>query len=263
MPIALLNGVRHYYRLEGAPTKPPLMLVHPVGADLSLWDKVVPTLTKHFQVLRYDLRGHGGSDCPSGEYSIAQLAGELLAMADAIGWKQFAVCGVSIGAMTSVMAAAQAPERITNLVVCSAAPAMGQPPGGGWDGRAKDARTQGMAATADGMVGRMFSATHRATGDALIDTLRLVYVQTNVEGYANSLAVLRDTDLKPLLGEVKAKTLVITGKEDPLVPPAAAEALLTGISGATHTILPGGHFPPVEQAEKFSETVWKFLLPTA
>lgn len=261
MPTAVLNGVRHYYRLEGKANAHPLMLVHPVGADHSLWDKVVPLLTENFQILRYDLRGHGGTETPAGDYSINQLADELLAMADNVGWQNFSVCGVSIGAMASVMAAAKSPERFSHLIICSAAPAMGQPPGG-WDGRARDARAQGMAASADGMVSRMFSAKHRESGDPLVQTICSVYLRTNVDGYANSLAVLRDTDLNPELSKVRAKTLVITGQEDPLVSKTAADEFLSGIASAKHITLPGGHFPPIEQPDAFATTVQTFIQPT-
>ncbi len=260
MPIAALRdaNARLYYRLEGHPGHPPLMLVHPVGADLSIWDHVVPALTRQFHVLRYDQRGHGGSDTLPGDYTVDQLASDLLAMADVAGWQRFAVCGISIGAMTAARVAATAPERITHLAVCSAAPVMGQPPGG-WDGRARDARAQGMAASADGMVARMFSAAHRASGDPLIDTLRTVCQRMDANGYAASLAVLRDTDLRPVLGQVQAPTLVMTGQDDPLVHADAAQAFLAGVRQARHVVMDGGHFPPVEQPTAFVAELTRFL----
>ena len=105
MPQILSNGASHYYRLEGNPSRAPLILVHPIGADHSLWDLAVPYLLPHFQVLRYDLRGHGGSMSTPGEYSVDLLANDLLGLADEIGWSKFSVCGISVGGMTAARAA--------------------------------------------------------------------------------------------------------------------------------------------------------------
>jgi pimeloyl-ACP methyl ester carboxylesterase len=119
MPTILVNDARHYFRLGGRPGSPRLVLVHPVGADHSLWDKVVASLTRHFQVLRYDLRGHGGSDVTPGEYSVDLLANDLLTLTTRLGWERFALCGLSLGALTSLQAAALAPGRIESLMVAA------------------------------------------------------------------------------------------------------------------------------------------------
>ena len=74
MPFADSEGCRIYYRLEGAAARPLLVLVHSLGADHGMWDPQMPALLSRFQVLRLDLRGHGASDAPAGDYTIAQLA---------------------------------------------------------------------------------------------------------------------------------------------------------------------------------------------
>lgn len=254
MPQLNLNGARHYYRLEGVTSRVPLLLVHPIGADHSLWDLVVPHLLPYFQVLRYDLRGHGGSETTKGEYTIELLANDLLEIASAVGWDEFSVCGVSVGGMTATMAAAMAPKRVKNLVICSAAPHMHAPPGG-WDARAETARTAGLQSLAGPMVERMFSKTFRETGHSHIETLRTVFLSTPPEGYASTVAVLRDTDLTDALQAVAASTLILTGTADPLVPAAAGAAFKGGIAGAKHEELAAGHFPPVEAPEAFASLV--------
>lgn len=262
MPLLSLRGARHYYRLEGSPTRPFLMLVHPIGADLSLWDKATPHLLEHFRVLRYDLRGHGGSETTPGPYDIELLSDDLLGMASAMGWEQFSVCGVSIGAMTAVKAASKATDRVKSLVVCSATPHMHAPPGG-WDARAASARSTGMGPLAGAMAERMFSAPFRETGDPHVETLRTVFLQMDPEGYASSIAVLRDTDLSDTLASVTASTLLATGKYDPLVPPTATAAFKSGIAHSTHVEFDAGHFPPVEAPRHFAEVVAAHILQEA
>jgi 3-oxoadipate enol-lactonase len=231
------------------------MLVHPIGADNSLWDLLVPYLLPHFQVLRYDLRGHGGSQATPGDYTIDLLANDLLALATAVGWNEFALCGVSVGAMTAAKAAALAPSRVKKLVICSAAPHMHAPPGG-WDARAETARTQGMLPLAGPMVERMFSSAFRETGNSHIETLRTVFLSTDPQGYASMVAVLRDADLVDALPAISASTLVVTGKTDPLVSASASSAFVEGIRDARHVELNAGHFPPVEAPEQFASNLF-------
>ena len=83
MPFVDSHGCRIYYRLEGATAKPLLVLVHSLGADHGMWDAQMPRLLSHFRVLRLDLRGHGASDAPAGDYTIAQLAQDVLAVVEA------------------------------------------------------------------------------------------------------------------------------------------------------------------------------------
>src|SRR5688572_9751403 len=130
MPSATIGGIRHYFRLEGAAGGKPLVLVHAVGTDHALWDQVVPALTPAHQVLRYDLRGHGGTETPPGPWSVDALAQDLLALADLVQWRRFAICGLSLGALTAMAAALAAPGRVSGLALASVAARIAPPPGG-------------------------------------------------------------------------------------------------------------------------------------
>jgi len=85
MPFLTTGGGRCYYRLEGADDRPVVMLSHSLGLDHGLWDGQAADLLPHFQVLRYDLRGHGATDAPAGDYRIDELGRDALAIADALG----------------------------------------------------------------------------------------------------------------------------------------------------------------------------------
>src|ERR1043166_4655211 len=96
MPFTDSQACRIYYRLEGAQQNPLIVLVHALGTDHGMWDPQMPALLRFFQVLRLDLRGHGASDAPRGEYTIRQLAEDVLA---AIPRERFVYCGLSLGGM--------------------------------------------------------------------------------------------------------------------------------------------------------------------
>src|SRR5690242_6725205 len=109
------SGVRLYWRLEGASGQQVLVLLHPLGSDLNLWDRAMPYLTRQLQVLRMDLRGHGASDVQAGDRSLQTLAADALAVMDAAGVSDAAICGLSLGGMIAMALAVAAPARVTAL----------------------------------------------------------------------------------------------------------------------------------------------------
>lgn len=257
MPQLSINGARVYYRLEGDPARPPLVLVHPVGSDLGLWDQVVPGLLRNFQVLRLDLRGHGGSETTSGEYTLEVLAEDLLQLTSELEIQRFAVCGVSIGGMAALKAVSLAPTRATALVMCSTASRL-LPPPGGWELRAKTAVEGGMEPLASPMIERMISGEFRSESHPEIHSIRNVFASMDPIGYASACAVLRDTDLDSTLPSIETATLVVSGKLDILVPPDVGRRIAEKMQNATHVVLPGGHFPPLESPKEFVDLLTRF-----
>lgn len=250
-PIPLL----HSERTEGVGL--PLMLVHPIGASLRFWDALRPHLD--MPLLCCDLRGHGDSAVPSGDYRIDQLADDLQALADAQGLARFNLCGVSLGGMAALALAGRAGERVHRVVVSSTAPRVAPPPTG-WDGRREAALRDGMAPLAGPMVERMFSAAYRETGDPLMGTLRTVFESMSPVGYAGAVAVLRDADLEARLARVAAPTLVIAGQQDPLCPPPKQQSLADALPQGRMVSLDCGHFPPVEQPAEFARLLRAHLV---
>ena len=125
MPFATIDNTRIFYRLEGNAGRPVLVLSHSIGCDLSLWAQQMPDLLQHFQVLRYDTRGHGASDAPPGDYSIETLGRDVLGLADALRIAKFAFCGLSLGGMIGQWLGVNAGERLTGLVLANTSPHIG------------------------------------------------------------------------------------------------------------------------------------------
>jgi 3-oxoadipate enol-lactonase len=261
MALLEVHGVRHAFRLEGHAGGPVLVLTHALGTDHSLWDGVVPELPQ-FQVLRYDLRGHGASELPQGDCTLRQLADDLLALTAALGLRRFAVAGVSLGAMVAMQAAALAPERVQRLILCSTAARLPGPPGG-WDGRARQAIAQGMDALAPAMMQRMFAPQWLARGEPIAGTLEQVFRHTDPAGYAAACGVLREADLAAVLPQVQAPALVVRGMQDLLITREAASQLAAALPHARGTELDCGHYPMVELPERLAELSAGFLLAEA
>jgi pimeloyl-ACP methyl ester carboxylesterase len=106
---------------------PPLLLVHGWPQTWYAWRLVMPTLAREFQVIAVDQRGIGLTDIPADGYDTATLAGDLVALMDALGHRRFAVYGTDTGMPIAYALAADHPDRLERLVV-SEAPLPGSSP---------------------------------------------------------------------------------------------------------------------------------------
>jgi 3-oxoadipate enol-lactonase/4-carboxymuconolactone decarboxylase len=259
VPFADAEGCRIYYRLEGAAGRPVLVLVHSLGADHGMWDPQMAALLSRFQVLRLDLRGHGASDAPAGDYTIAQLAHDVLAAVDAAGRDRFAYCGLSLGGMIGQWLGANAGGRIERLVLANTSPRMADP--SLFETRRMTVMEKGMGAIADAVMQRFFSARTLA-GNPVAESVRTVLLATNPVGYAGCCAAVRDMDHRTLLARIQAPTLVIGSEQDLSTPWAGhGDVLAGGIPGARAVQLPTTHLSNVERPATFTAALLDFLLP--
>lgn len=258
MPFQLRDGARLYYRLEGHPGNPLLVLGNSLGTDLFMWDRQIEALTGRFQVLRFDVRGHGASDTIAGDASMEALGLDVLGLLDLLRVDRFAWCGLSLGAMIGQWLAVHAPQRLTHLVLSNASPFL--PSHQSWSERMSLARRSGMAALLDMVMPRFFSPAYRDRDEPFYHTIRGTFAATDAEGYAACCAAVRDSDFRPHLGSIATPTLVISGTLDTATPPSGhGELLVQGIPGARSVLLPAGHLANVEQPAPFSVAVLDFL----
>ena len=111
------NGIRIHYTLEGPAGAPVVMMSHSLAANLSMWDPQLGVLTARYRVLRYDTRGHGGTDAPEGPYSLGQLAEDARALVQTLGIQRTSFIGLSMGSMIGQVLALTYPEMIQCLIL--------------------------------------------------------------------------------------------------------------------------------------------------
>jgi 3-oxoadipate enol-lactonase len=246
--------VRLQHRFDGPAGAPVLVLSNSLGTDLELWSANLTAWSSSFRVLRYDHRGHGGSDAPPGPYTIESLASDLLALLDGAGVERASFCGLSLGGAVGMWLAANAPERIDRLVLACTAARFGDP--AAWHERADVVRRQGIDAIADAHLGRWFTRAFAEREPAVVAEFRERLVATPREGYAGCCEALAGWDFRERLGEVQAPTLVIAGADDPATPPERAALLADPIPNAKLVVLPdAAHLANVGQPAAFSQTV--------
>jgi 3-oxoadipate enol-lactonase/4-carboxymuconolactone decarboxylase len=262
MPFTSRDNVRLYYRREGSADKPPLILAHCLGLDHGMWDAQVADLLPHFQVVRYDSRGHGASDAPAGDYTLDDLGRDALAVADAAGLETFAWCGLSLGGMVGQWLGVHAPERVTRLVLANTTAKLTEPQG--METRRTTVLRDGMAPVVDLALSRCFSPEAIAARLPRIEWARHTILTTPAAGYAGCCAVLRDLDTTGSLGSIAIPTLVIAGDRDVSMPwEAHAAPLASAIPGATLVRLPSAHVSNMERPRSFTAALFRFLQPSA
>ena len=259
MPFAASAGARIFWRLDGAEANPPLVLLNSIGTDLTLWDMAVPHLLPAFRLLRIDMRGHGASDAPAGDYTLQMLAGDVAAVMDAAGLAKAAVAGVSLGGMAAMQLALDRPERVTALALVCTSPAMDR---GAWEDRIARVTREGMAGIADLAMSRFLSPAFAAHRPFIAESLRRGLLSTPAHGYAGVGAAIRDMELIGRLPEIAVPTLVVTGTRDVSTPYVGhGEHLVAGIAGAAHTRLDCAHLAPVEAPAALAAALRNFLAP--
>jgi pimeloyl-ACP methyl ester carboxylesterase len=120
-----MAGTELNYELEGPDGAPVVVFTGSLGTDITMWQPQSDRLRERFRTLRYEIRGHGRSEVPAGPYAISDLGSDLLALLDRLAVQRASLCGLSIGGMISMWAAAHAAERVDRLVLCCTAAELG------------------------------------------------------------------------------------------------------------------------------------------
>lgn len=260
MPFLTVNNTRLFYRLEGREGLRVLVLSHSLGCDHGMWEPQMPDLLEYFQVLRYDTRGHGASDVPPEDFTVEQLGRDVLALADALNIRSFSLCGLSMGGAVGQWVAIHAPERLQNLVLANTAPRFGTREI--WEARISAVHQGGTKAIADTVMQRFFAPEMLEQNNPYAHSIRSILLGTNPDGYIRCSTALRDMDYRPLLGKIKAPTLVIGGDRDPSTPWAeTGEVLAREIAGAKSIVLPAAHLSNLACPHSFSTAVIEFCQP--
>jgi pimeloyl-ACP methyl ester carboxylesterase len=164
--------------VEGPEEAPPLLLLHSIGTTQHIWDPQAVALARRFRVIRPDLRGHGLSGVTPGDYSMALLAADALALLDALDIPCAHVAGCSIGGRIALQLAALAPARIASLILVGTA--LAYPEAATGQTRIAAVRAGGTAVLADAVMPRWVAHPDTPAGQGL----RTMLLRTDREGYA-------------------------------------------------------------------------------
>jgi len=257
MPTIELEDVSLYYEIGGHPTAPVIVLVNSLGANLDMWDKVLPHLERDFRVLRYDTRGHGVSSVPVPPYSIEQLGEDLLKLFEKLSIENCYLCGLSLGGLVGLWLGIHAPQKIKALILANTAARIGTSEG--WNARIAAVQSLGMTAIAQATPGRWFTHTYIQQHPEEMSQIANMIASTSPDGYIGCCGVLRDTDLLSELAAIEIPCLVITGNEDQATPPADGRTLHSRLRNSTYLELNASHLSAWEQSADFAGAILDFV----
>lgn len=244
----------------------PLVLLHGVGLDHTLWDDVAPLLEARFDVLRYDLLGHGAAPGLQGAAEMPRFIAQLDAELDAAGWSEANVLGYSMGGLIAGAYAAARPQRVTRLVLLSTVFQRTPDEVRAVMTRLEAAATQDVGAAAAVSLQRWFTPAFEAARPERIAAIGHRLLRNN---RADFLAAYRlfahgDTLLAQAAPDISCPTLVMTGDQDVGSTPRMTRALARALPDARVRVVDGQrHMLPVEAPEALASALHAFLLPSA
>jgi 3-oxoadipate enol-lactonase len=258
------NGINSNVEVTGQDTGEPIILIHGIGADLTLWEDVIPFLEKEFKVIRYDLRGSGKSDFPrSSPLSVEQWAGDLDALMSSLNVEGAHLVGWSLGGMISVELYLRDPKRIKSLTLVGSTPKLQPPAAQLFRERARLAENEGMKILVEKTFQTTldsFAPSVRVHHPAKIKKFRSMLENHDKNAYAAIARALVNVDHSKRLDEVLCPTLILVGQYDARTPLSDSEMMCMKIPNSFMKIIPDcGHFYPIEQPELFSNIVNRYL----
>ena len=265
MPYAKHADVSLYYELHGDPSAPALVMIRGLARSARFWLDFTPRMARSFRVIVLDNRGVGRSDKPLRPFSTRTMADDVEAVLDHAKVERAHVFGMSLGGMIAMRFALRHPERVDRLVLgCTT---MG--------GRAAKkipvtsvARlvAAGRLSFADAMTYTapiVVSPEFLALRDDILPAWRAIALSEPVplKGSALQLLAAAEHDVHKEVRDIRARTLVLTGDADRLIPAENSRRLAKEIPGAELVILPGaGHDFTTEQPEPSARALERFLL---
>jgi pimeloyl-ACP methyl ester carboxylesterase len=241
----------------------PLVLLHGVGLDHRLWDDLVPLLEPRFDVLRYDLLGHGAAAPLSAPVQPEDFCAQLDRVLDAAGLAQAHVLGYSMGGLIAGCYAATRPARVKRLTLLSTVFQRTAAEAEAVRARLAGAATQDAAAAAEVSLARWFTPAFRQARPERVREIgrRLVANQRESFLHAYRMFALGDGLLQP--ASIQGPVLVMTGAEDVGSTARMSRDLAASLPDAQLAIVPGQrHMLPVEDAATVARALHDFMLST-
>jgi len=232
-----------------------------IANDLTLWDGQVPALAGDFRILRYDLRGHGGSEATGGDYSMALLVEDLKALLDAQKIQKTSLVGLGLGGALAQAFAIEHPDRLDRLMPCCCRARMVPDFAAMWHKLRETVRQNGLETIVEPTVQRWFSEDFKAAHPDVLDSIRRMIRGTTLEGYLGVTAAFIALDVEDRLQEIRAPILYVSGAEDKLGgPPALMQGLSGKVKGARHVSVPNAaHIANIQNPEGFNRVLGEFL----
>lgn len=250
-----LEDLRLNAEISGPVDGPPVVLIHALGTNLTLWNSVVAALPGH-RILRFDLRGHGLSDRPPAPYSMGALIRDTERLMDHFASKEAVVVGLSIGGMIAQGLAVKRLDLVRGLVLSNTAARIGTAVQ--WQTRIDMVRDHGLAPMADATMERWFGRGWR--DNPAMPSIREMFLATPAHGWMGCAAAIAGTDFYETTATLRLPLLAIAGSHDGSTPPDLVRETAALVPGHQFRLIRGaGHLPMTEKPGDYTQALSTFL----
>lgn len=258
MSTITLDGLTVEFTQTGS--GPDLLLVHSLLTELTVFEKVLPALSKDRRVTCVNLPGFGAStpvalgDLAAQAQHLARVMSRLKLPANT------AVFGNGFGAFVTLQLAINHGAQFGNLIVADCVPAFPEAARVPFRGMSAKVSGSGMAPVLDTAIGRMFPSDFQTAHPAVIADRKAKLGAVDAACFGRACLALASMDLSAQLPSIRNRTLVMCGALDLTTPPALARQVAQAIPGARYQEIAGsGHCPMLEQPEALVAAMQGFL----
>lgn len=255
------NGIEVNCLVDGREDAPWVTFVTGIANDVTMWDGQIPALESDFRILRYDLRGHGGTQATDGDYSFPLLIGDLLALWHALGIKRSSLVGLGLGGAIAIGVGVGHSDRLDRLMPCCCRAVMTPDFAAMWPKFVGAVKAHGMDAMVEPTVQRWFTDDFKAANPRVLDGVRNMIRGTDPRGYCGAIAAFLTLDFFRDLPNIAVPTLFISGADDHLGgPPEIMRGLAAQVPGARHVSVPrAAHIANIQNPDGFNAVLTDFL----
>ena len=265
MPFLDVKDTQFHYHLDDYTdpwrTRGAILLHHAPAGNLRRWRAWVPSLARHFPVLRFDMRGHGDTPPPSGgQFSLRGLAGDIAAIMDRLYIDKVHFVGASAGGIVSLRFAHDFPDRLQSLTLVASTPNLAST-GPGIDTAAWRRTLEGSGTRA-----WLLSDAEKRFGSQADPGLVEWYAAEGETTPAQIVLVFQDCllreDLTALLPLISVPTLILAASRDEITPLEIQRLMAERVPTATLRTFDGvGHNMKVEIPDRLAGEVVRFIEP--
>jgi 3-oxoadipate enol-lactonase len=214
----------------------PVLLLHPLAQSAQLWRPLLAAV-EGLRFLAVDAPGHGATPWDGTPFTVADMAGDAVAVLEALGLDAAAVVGMSMGGATAVELAGTRPELVSSLALVDTTACYGENREREWAERAERAAAVPRPDQLSFQIERWFSPRTVEGSPETVERVCAIFAAADSAAHAAACRALGGFDGSGLLGAIAAPTLVVVGADDYATPPAMARELHAGIAGSRLEIL--------------------------
>lgn len=243
-----------HYIVEGQGD--PVIFIHGVGLDLHIWSNQIQELSSKYQVVCYDMLGHGESACPPGPYSLDQFVEQLDKLLLHLTISQVHLVGFSMGGLVAQAYAIHYPEKVSSLTIMNSVAKRSEEQRQGVLARVKEVEKNGHKATIDAAIQRWFNHPFMEQHPEVVKQIQQRLEDNQPDAYLSAYRVFAtaDDELYDQLPKIQCPTLVVTGELDQGSTPEMANLMAKQIPHSEVAIFPGiKHMLPIEAAESLNQ----------